>query len=335
MADTEERKHWDNLSLGYTESKGSSLLRAAIQKHYSQIKLDEILVSSPGELSFSLMNSILQKGDEIICVFPCYQSLYEVANSIGCKVSFWQAEFTDDGWWFDPAKLEKMMHPGVKLLVINFPHNPTGYVPDRKEYERIIQIAEDNGTFLFSDEMYRFLVDDKQYALPSASDLCENALSLWGVSKTFGLAGLRIGWATSKNHKILQKMESFKDYLSICSSAPSEILTSIALNHADLLIKKNVKKIQSNKALFQSFVNAHDLFENYQSTRGGSTAFVKLILNERAIEFTERLVKNTGIMLLPSESFSMSDPYVRIGFGRENFSEVLSKLSHFLEHDQV
>ena len=333
LASENELKQWYNLKLGYTESSGSDELRTSIKQHYQSITIDEIFVASPGELNFITMNILLNAGDHVVCQSPMYQSLYQVAKDSGCFVSFWKPEINDNSWYYNPSDLKRLIRSDTKLIVINFPHNPTGYSPNICEYNEILDIARKNGIAVFSDEMYRFLHPDPDDNLPSASDLYENAISLWGTSKTFGLAGLRLGWLTTKNKALLDKIVSFKDYLSICNSAPSEILGTIALNNLDRFLQPNIKKIMTNLKHFEAFHNRNAGFFDFIKPNSGSTAFVKLNIKEMAMEFAERLMKEKGIMLLPSETFEFGTEHVRIGFGRQNMLEVLDIFEHYINYE--
>jgi aspartate/methionine/tyrosine aminotransferase len=330
LASATEKEQWENLKLGYTETLGSEKIRQAIKQHYETITLDEIIVSTPGEANFILMNILLHAGDHVICMAPMYQSLYQIAKDLGCKLSFWEPSQNDCKWFYDPSDLKKLVQPNTKLIVINFPHNPTGFSPSVNEYKEIISMARENNIYIFSDEMYRFLHHNRFSALPSASDLYENAFSLWGTAKTFGLGGLRLGWLTSKNKSILQKVEKFKDYLSICNSATSEILGTIALNNMNDFVNPNIEKIKLNILHFENFCNRNSDFIDYYKPNSGSTAFIKLKINIPTLEFSEKLVKDTGIMLLPSETFEYGNQFVRIGFGRENMPLALEQLEVYI-----
>jgi aspartate/methionine/tyrosine aminotransferase len=328
LASDEEIGSWHNLKLGYTETAGSPALRNAISKHYKTISPENVLVSSPGEANFALMNVLLQSGDNVICMSPMYQSLYQVAESLGCTISFWDPEPESD-WYYSPSQLRKLITTRTKLLIVNFPHNPTGYIPAMDDWNEIIRIAGENELVLFSDEMYRSLIYDKKDEIAAACDLYENAVSLWGMAKSFGLAGLRIGWLASRNKKILKKVEAFKDYLSICNSATSEILAAVALNNSMNFIAPNIEKIKSNIETFRQFqLRNSDLLEFYQP-KGGSVAFVKVKSKLTALQFAQELIRKTGILLLPSEIFGYGTSHVRIGFGRANLPEVLTVLEKF------
>jgi aspartate/methionine/tyrosine aminotransferase len=330
LASDEEKNRWNSLKLGYTETRGSHEHRTAIAAHYQHIGTGNIVVGSPGELNFALMNVLLKRGDEVICLAPMYQSMYQVAKSIGCKLVFWKPDFNHNSWYYDPSQLEKLITPKTKLIIINFPHNPTGYSPNISDLTAMIDMARKDNIPIFSDEMYRDLVFDEKHKLPSLADLYENGVALWGMAKSFGLGGLRIGWLASQNQDILLKVESFKDYLSICNSATSEILSTIALNNSTHFIQPNIDKIRKNIIVFSKFAERNQHFLDFPIPNSGSTAFVKLKIKGKAMDFAERLVQDTGIMLLPSETFEYGTKHARIGFGRANMAEILGVFETYI-----
>lgn len=329
-ADGEERRLWEGLRLGYTESQGLPRLRGAIAAQYRTIQADDVLVLSPGEANYIFMQVALQPGDHVICMSPMYQSLYQVAVSLGCTISFWEPDPAT--WHYAPADLAKLVNSSTKALIINFPHNPTGALPTLAEVAQIVDFARTHQLLLFSDEMYHQLVVDPANQIPAFCDLYENALSLWGMAKTFGLAGLRIGWLATRNRTLLQKIMAYKDYITICNNAMSEILTLIALNHRDQFVAPNLAKIERNIGLFAEFQRLHPQLIDFTRPQAGSTAFIKLHLpGITSLEYSEQLVKATGIMLLPAEMFDYGQAHARIGFGRESLPEALSVWHEFIQ----
>jgi aspartate/methionine/tyrosine aminotransferase len=176
------------------------------------------------------MQSILRPGDHVICTFPGYQSLYQIAADQGCEVTQWRPE-EEHGWRFNPEFLEEHLRPNTRLLVFNFPHNPTGSLPSQEDFTRILDFARKNDLYIFSDEMYRLLELDPAERLPSVCEQYEKAVSLFGMSKTFGMAGVRLGWLVTRDRALFEKMAAYKDYTTICGSGPSEILSLIALRN--------------------------------------------------------------------------------------------------------
>jgi len=329
LADTEIRDMWDTLSLGYTESLGHTLLRAEIAGLYRGISSDDCLVVVPEEGIFIALNSILKSGDHVISTFPGYQSLYEVALGLGCEVTRWEPE-EENGWCFYPDFLEKTIKPNTRMIIVNFPHNPTGYLPPRGDFEKIINLAKEHNIFLFSDEMYRLLEYDEKDRLPSACELYEKAISLFGMSKTFGMAGVRIGWLVTKDKEVFSKLASFKDYTTICSSAPSEVLSIIALRVKERIIFTHKERIQRNLKLLDSFFDQNNELFNWVKPKAGTIAFPKLKGDKKAMEFCQQVIDKANIMLLPSTVYDYGNTHFRLGFGRENMPEALSKLQDYL-----
>ncbi len=330
-ASKEELNLWNNLKFGYTDSAGSEFLRETISNQYLTVSPEDILVMSPGEANYILMNVLLERGDEVVCMTPAYQSLYQVAESIGAKIKFWLPEDTNSSFYYNPDKLNELVSDKTKLIIVNFPHNPTGFIPTMTDLNKIVEIAARKNIILFSDEMYHQIVHEPKDEIPALCDVYENAISLWGMAKSFGLAGMRFGWLATKRTDILSDVLAFKDYLSICNNAAGEVLTCIALNHKHKFIQPNIQKIISNKDLFKSFVAENSELLEFGDTNACSTALVKLKIKESAYTYCEKLVSSRGIMMIPSEMFDYGNSHVRIGFGRENFAEVLNVWGDFIK----
>jgi aspartate/methionine/tyrosine aminotransferase len=335
-ADEDEKSLWNNLTLSYTESTGHPALKDAILKHYNsfsensthQLGRENIITASPGELAFSLMNVLLKSTDHAIVISPSYQSLYETIRSIGSEISFWKPD--EESWKFHIGDLKKLIKKNTKLIIINFPHNPTGSYLTIGEYNELISIARENGIYIYSDEMYYKLNYLNEYpVLPPMAKVYEKGISMWGTAKSFGMAGLRMGWLVSKDIDLIRKVASFKDYLSICSSAPSEILSIIALNHSEKFIGPNIEKIKNNIAFFKEYLQSNStfckFFSNFIEPKAGSVAFIKINCNSTSLVFSNKLLEIAGIMTVPAEMFEYDGKYIRIGFGRKNFQDILSK----------
>jgi aspartate/methionine/tyrosine aminotransferase len=329
LADPETKRLWENLTLGYTESQGLPLLRNEIAKLYQGVAADDVLVAAPEECIFLAMNALLEEGDNIICTYPGYQSLYEIAQSLGCSVTKWQPD-EDVNWQFDPDFLRKSITPKTKLIIVNFPHNPTGSLPYKAMFDEIVAIAKEKNICLFSDEMYRFLEYNAEDRLPSAVEIYDNAISLFGMSKTFGLAGLRIGWLATKNKALYKKMATLKDYTTICSPAPSEILALIGLRAKETIIADNLTKIERNLGVLEQFLARHPDTFSWVKPKAGTICFPKLLLGMDATDFCERVVEDAKLMVLPSSVYGYDDKHIRIGFGRDNMPEALDVLEKWL-----
>ncbi len=330
LADGETRRAWEALRMGYTETQGSPALREEIAKLYTTLSPDDVLVAAPEEGIFVAMNCLLEKGDHVICTFPGYQSLYQVAESIGCEVDLWKPDEAAD-WRFDPSFVSERLRPSTRLIVMNFPHNPTGALLALPDFDAVIDLARGRGIAVFSDEMYRFLEHDPSARPPAACDVYDGAVSLFGMSKSFGLAGLRIGWLATRDRALYNKMAEFKDYTTICPPAPSEVLTLIALRARETILGGNLALIGRNLAKLDEFFERRSDMLAWHSPIAGSVALPRLLLDVSAQDFCSGVLEKKGVLLLPSTVFDYDERHFRLGFGREDMPEALALLDEYLD----
>lgn len=321
-----------SLRLGYTESQGDPALREVIARFYPGLAGDNILVTNaPEEAIFLAMHVLLKPGDRVVVQTPCYQSLAELAVYRGCTVEPWPMIETAGSWRVDLDHLAQLLKPGIRLLVINTPHNPTGYQFSLEEYEAILHLAASRDAWLFCDEMYRGLEYDPAQRLPPASTRYGRAISLWGMSKTFGLAGLRIGWLALQDQALLDQLIRWKDYTTICSSAPGEFLARLALEQAEVIGRRSVGIIKTNLGHMRRFLADMGDWFDWREPLAGPICFVGL-KRSQAAAFCEDLMQKQGVLLVPSTLFDFGDAHIRFGLGRKNFPEGLAVLeSHLLE----
>jgi aspartate/methionine/tyrosine aminotransferase len=329
MSDESSRRLWADLGLGYTESQGHPLLRREISGLYKGISPDQVLVVTPEEGILVAMTTILERGDHVIVTSPAYQSLHEIGRFLGREISEWIPR-QRTGWSFDIEDLIGLINPRTRLIIINFPHNPTGATISRTDLARITEIAERKEITVFSDEMYRFLEYDEENRLPAACDMSRTAVSLSGLSKSFALAGLRIGWLATRDGDLFKGFAGYKDYTTICSSAPSEILAIMALRARDRILKRNLELIGTNLELLDGFFAEYpDLFD-WRRPKGGTVGFPRLQGEIRAADFCADVLEKTGVLLLPAETYGYEGNNFRVGFGRRSMSEALEKLRTYV-----
>lgn len=322
--------------LGYTESQGAPKLRQEIARAYTTIQPHQVLVhSGAGEAIFLFMHAVLQAGDHVVVHSPCYQSLVEVARSIGCEVTLWKAD-EQNGWTPDIDDLRGNLRSNTRAVVINTPHNPTGYLMPHDIFREVNRITQERGILLFSDEVYRESEYDPADRLPSACDINDDAISLGGTSKTFGLPGLRIGWIATHNADTYTKMERLKDYTTICNSGPSEFLAELALRHRQEIARRNLEIITGNLAILDGFFARFGEKITWVRPKAGPIAFPRLVA-EDIESFCHELVTTAGVLLLPGTIYDDSENHFRIGFGRRNLPEALTRLGEFLvsRHSKV
>jgi aspartate/methionine/tyrosine aminotransferase len=318
------------MRLGYTEAQGSRELRTAVSQSYQSVQPDQVLtLTAPEEGIYLTMRTLLEPGDHVIVLTPAYNSLLNLAQHVSGNVSQWEIQPTTDGWRIDLDAFEQLVTPQTKLIIVNFPHNPTGFLPTIDEFQAIIDIAQRHNTWLFCDEMYRGLELHGTPPLPSAVDQYQRAIVLTGLSKTHGLPGLRSGWLLVKDAALRAQLQNWKHYTTICPPAPSEFLALAALQVQDKLAARNRRLIEQNLATAAAFFARWSQLFQWRPPQAGSVALVGLNLPS-ATDYCHALAQNAGVLLLPSSYLGYGDQHVRLGLGRADFASNLAVYEKYL-----
>jgi aspartate/methionine/tyrosine aminotransferase len=329
LASEEDRRRWETLRLGYTESPGLPELRAEIASLYETVQAEDVLVFSGAEEAiFTLHNVLLGPGDHAVVVRPAYQSLAEVARAAGADVSGIELR-EERGWRLDVDEIRGLLRPSTRLVLVNEPHNPTGSLTDRATFDRLVALAAESGTRLIVDEVYRFLEFDPADRLPAGADASPTGVSIGVMSKSFALAGLRIGWIATRDRDLLGRLAAFKDYTTISNSGPSEVLALIALRARDRVLARNREIVLSNVARLDEFFGRWRGTFEWVRPRGGSIGFPRLALDVPVDRFADALVAETGVLIAPGGLFGGAADHFRLGFGRTNMPEAMARLEAF------
>jgi len=327
LADDETRRLWDRLTLGYTESTGHPLLRAEIAALYDGVTPDDVLVFAGAEEAiFCLVNVLLGPGDHAIVTWPGYQSLYEVARAAGAAVTLHELH-EDARWRLDVEALRAAVTPSTRLIVVNAPHNPTGMLPDRATFDALVEVAAESGAHLLLDEVYRYLEFDEADRLPAGADALDRGVSLGVMSKSFAMAGLRIGWLATRDREVLARCSAFKDYTTICSAAPSEILALIGLRAKATILGRSRAIVAANLDHLDDFFEGWADRFSWVRPRAGSVGFPRLTVPGVSIDdWAAELVEAEGVLLLPGSQFGYGGNHFRLGFGRTDLPVALERL---------
>ena len=332
LADDDTRRMWDGLTLGYTESTGHPLLRAEIASLYEDLEPDDVLVFAGAEEAiFCLANVLLSPGDHAVVTWPGYQSLYEVARAAGADVTLHELR-EEHGWAIDIDLLRSQVTPSTRLVVVNAPHNPTGMQPDRATFDALVALAEEVGAQILVDEVYRFLEFDGVERLPAGADASPRGISLGVMSKSFAMAGLRIGWLATRDRDVLERCARFKDYTTICSSAPSEVLALIGLRARETVLARSRSIVADNLVALDTFFDAWSDRFTWVRPRAGSVGFPRLTVPGVSIDaWAAGLVEAEGVLLLPGSQFDYGGNHFRLGFGRADLPIALERLERHTE----
>lgn len=334
LADDGDREAFEHLPLGYTETFGDPGLREAIAATYELAGPDDVICFAGAEEALYLaMNVLLGPGDHAVVVTPNYQAAETIPLAL-CEVTGVALD-PDRDWALDLDRVRAALRPNTRVLSVNFPNNPTGKVIDAADFAALVQLCEERGIHLFSDEVYRGLERDPARTLPQAADLSPGALSLNVTSKALGLPGLRIGWIACRDRELRSRLERAKHYTTICNSAPSEVLARIALKARDTILGRNRALLAANLPLFDAFfADFAELFD-WQAPDGGCVAYPRYLGAEGVETFCTRLVEEAGVLLLPasiyrSELTPTPTDRFRIGLGRRDPEAGLAALADWL-----
>lgn len=333
VLDNQDKEEYLKIGLGYTQTWGNERLRQTIAETYQKIKADNILITNGAiEGIFLILNSLSNPGDEMISLFPIYQSLYQIPQTCGVKIKWWNLDENDN---FSPDfdQLIKLISPRTKAIIINQPHVPTGFIFDKNEYQDLISIARKYNLYLISDEVCRWLYLKKENEIPPVVNLYEKAISIGDFSKPFGTGGLRIGWLVCQNRKIIEKCISLRGYTTMSNSAPSEYLATLVLKNKDKFLKPRVETALTNYQLLEQFVQRNKRKISLIKPRGSVTAFPKIKLGIDSREFCKGLIEKENTLLVPGDVYGINNRF-RIGFGctTDNFERGLEKLQLYLNN---
>lgn len=341
LATPEDREAYENLWLGYTETWGAPALRAEIAATYDSMAAVNILcLAGAGEGLYAVSKVLLDASSHAIVPTPNYQSAETIPLSV-CEVTGVPMRQTQikGGWRIDLDDVRAAIRPNTRLLSLNFPHNPTGMLMSRDDLEALVALCRAHGIWILSDEVYRGVELDPTDRMTQIADIYERGISLNVMSKAYGLPGLRIGWIAAQDRELLQKVERYKHYLSICNSGPSEVLAMIALKAQDHILGRNHALLSRNVvALEQLFADFPGLVD-WTRPMGGCVAFPRYAGPEGGDAFCRKLLEESGVLLLPgsiyvSEVNEIPQDHFRIGFGRGKvFGEGLAAMrEHFESH---
>jgi hypothetical protein len=339
MASDEDRADFENLSLGYTETFGAPVLRQEIARTYDTVHPENLICFAGAEEAiYVAMKVLLTPDDHAIVITPNYQAAETIPLSI-CAVTGVALDIDND-WNLDLGLIEAALRPNTKLISVNFPNNPTGKILPHATFDALIEICRKHGIWLFSDEVYRLIEKDEALRLPQAVDAYERGISLNVMSKAYGLPGLRIGWLACKDQDFLTRCERYKHFLSICNSAPSEVLARIGLKNRDTILTRTRSIVRSNIAEWTTFFAEFSHLFDWREPDGGCVAFIRYKGAEGVEEFARRAVAEAGVFFLPSSVYRseltpVPDNCLRVGFGRLHMPEGIAVLRNWLNRNSL
>jgi capreomycidine synthase len=292
-----------------SRSAGADELRSLIA-HRAGVDSRRVLVGSGStEAQLLVLASTLSAGDEVVVVEPAYHSLISTARALGCRIVQWRLR-SEARFQPDLDDLRRLVTDRTKMIIVNFPHNPTGATLTHDEQRELIEIAESHGSYLFWDGVFEDLVYDTP-PLPAVSAVYDKGLSFGTLSKAFGLPGLRIGWAIVPS-PVVHGAVSVRDYTTIALSPVVEHIAAKVLAQPERLLSPRLEMAARNRDIVRDWLAAH--CGGAPVPKAGVLTFPALPSIDDTIGFCHRLMRQHGVLLVPGDCFGLRG-HVRLGFG--------------------
>lgn len=317
------------IKLTYGAIEGSARLRRAIAALYERQAPENVLVTHGAIGANALVHrTLVEPGDRVISVKPTYQQHYSIPESLGAEVAILSLR-AGSGFLPDPDELGRLAGDRTRLIVLNNPNNPTGALMDRDRLEAVVAIAERHSAWLLCDEVYRGLDQEGRGTTASVADLYARGISTGSMSKAFSLAGLRLGWIAGPED-LIRAVTVHRDYDTISVGMIDDFLSTLALENADAVLARSRAITRGNLAILSTWVEAEPSI-SWVRPRSGTTALLRYAHDMPSEAFCERLLEETGVLLVPGAAMDM-EGHLRIGYANapDILREGLSELSGFL-----
>jgi aspartate/methionine/tyrosine aminotransferase len=341
-----------SVKLTYGPIRGSDALRQRLADLYSvrvaTPMLAENVLIMPGAIAanFLTLYTLLGPGDHVVCVYPTYQQLYSVPESLGAEVSLWKLK-KEKKYVPDLADLDALIKENTKMIIINNPNNPTGATIPKSVLTGLVDRARERNIIVLSDEVYRPLFHgispiDEEYPPSLISMGYARTVVTSSMSKAYALAGIRIGWIASRDKSIIEMLASGRDYTTISVSQVDDRIASYALSASVLhaLLRRNINLAKTNLAMLEAFVDKHDEICSWVKPTAGTTAFIKFENDGKPVDDVELcldLLEKTKVMVMPGSRCFGHDKdfrgFVRFGYVCETeiLVEGLARLEKYLK----
>ncbi len=333
LAEADDAERWDKLSLGYTDPRGAPWLRGAIAQRHSTIEPEAVVVCAGAQEALSCVaQALLEPGDHAVVVVPIYGPSERAVTSL-CDATGVPLASTS-GWRLDMNSVAAALRPSTRAVFCNFPNSPTGAVLESAELDELVALCRRHGLWLVNDEVYR-QTDPRADGRPMVADLYERGVSINGLSKGFGLPGLRVGWVACRDRALLARVQVAKTALSTCVAATSEVLATIALRAEPAIVARTTAIGQRNRQRLTALLDRwRDLFDT-DASRNLAFAFPRYRGPEGCDRFAARLLRHAGLHLLPASLWRsplavLPTDHVRIGLGHVRHGPGLDALEAYL-----
>lgn len=305
--------------LVYTQSNGTPELRRLIAGMYPGATEDHVEVTNGGsEANYISVWNLVEPGDEVVMMVPNYMQIWGLARGFGAEVRPWALRETivdgEPRWRPDIDELRSLVSPRTKLILICNPNNPTGARLTADDLDEICRIAGQHDAWVLADEIYRGAELDGRDT-PSIWGRYDRAIVTSGLSKAYGLPGLRIGWIVGPQD-LVARLWSYHDYTTISPGAMSDHLAKVALQpeRRKTILSRTRKIITTNYPIVREWLAAYGDQFRHARPEAGAIVYVAYKHPINSTDLINRLRETQSVLIVPGDHFHM-DGYFRLGFG--------------------
>ncbi len=303
-------------SLGYLQTNGTPELRERVCALYPGTDIENILITTgSAEANFLLAWSQVDPGDEVLFMVPNYMQLWGLMRAFGAHVKTYQLRENLD-WNPDLNELKKSVTSKTKIIAVTNPNNPTGSRLSTEARETILELADKAGAWIYADEVYQGAELDGQ-TTPSFWGTYDKVVVSNGLSKAYGLPGLRMGWMVAPED-FIQKIWPYHDYTTISISAVSDKLARIALtpDNRERILARTRNILVANIDILCSWFEKQEGQFHYVPPQAGAITFARYSLDMNSTELVEKIRETKSVLIVPGDHFAM-DRYLRFGYGEK------------------
>jgi hypothetical protein len=305
-----------DVRLGYSQSNGTDALRERIAALYPGATPDQVLVTNgSAEANYVAALRVIEPGDQVAMLLPNYLQLWGHVQNLGAQVRPFRLH-EERGWAPDPAEIRSAIAPGTKLVVVTNPHNPTGHILADAMRRAIVDRTAEVGAWLLADEVYMGAERDGN-TTASFWGSYDRLLCVAGLSKAYGLPGLRIGWLVGPA-PIVADAWARHDYTTIGPSGASDHLATLALQPAvrERLLARTRGILRENYPVLEQWLKTFGPSFSWVAPQAGAICWVRYRSRVDGETLVERVRAGQSVLLVPGEHFGMPG-YLRFGFGNE------------------
>ncbi|WP_299848303.1 aminotransferase [uncultured Roseovarius sp.] len=317
------------LKLTYGAIEGSDRLRDAICTLYEGQSRHNVVVTHGAIGANALVHeTLVEPGDHVISVRPTYQQHYSIPESYGAMVDILHLR-PENGFLPDLDEFAAMIRPETRLIAINNPNNPTGALMDVAYLEQFIGIARRSQAYILCDEVYRGTAQQGDGFSPAIADMYERGISVAGMSKTFSLAGLRLGWIAAAP-EVIEAVSIHRDYNTISVGMLDDYFAALALESKARILERSHRITRGNLQILDDWVQSEPAIF-YVKPQAGTTALLKYDFDMSSRDFCVELLNETGVMFTPGSVLHM-EGWLRIGYANdpEILKVGLAKVTEFM-----